>query len=163
MQEAEVKALLAGSGNDLRRLHESETATVPWPNAAKFLAMNYSDIPQLSTALDGDSWKRRFRVVKLSSTFVQDTNDMDVRERRFVSDDGLKQLAKDQEFAKLFWVHFILPFMSDTDDATCYKRIKYPGKQTQEDTMWFLQQLVNSSEMVVTGAKSDPPVPEKSR
>ena len=163
LQEAEVKAFLAGSGNDVRRLHESETATVSWPSAAKFWAMNYSDIPQLSTALDGDSWKRRFRVVKLSSTFVQDTNDMDVRERRFVSDDGLKQLAKDQEFAKLFWVHFILPFMSDNDDATCYKRIKYPGKQTQEDTMWFLQQLVNSSEMVVTGAKSDPPVPEKNR
>ena len=128
IQEAEVKAFLAGSGNDVRRLHETETATVSWPTAAKFWAMNFSDTPQLFTALDGDSWKRRFRVVKLSSTFVQHEADVNVEERRFISDDALKQLAKDQEFAKLFWVHFLLPFMRDNDDMTCYKRIKYPGE-----------------------------------
>ena len=49
IRDVAVKTVLGGSGNGVRRLQQSETATVPWLAAPKFWAMNYFDVAQQST------------------------------------------------------------------------------------------------------------------
>ena len=49
IREVTVETVLGGSGNGVRRLQQSETATVPWLAAPKFWAMTYFDVAQKST------------------------------------------------------------------------------------------------------------------
>ena len=76
IREVAVKTVLGGSGNDVRRLQQSETAPVPWPAAAKFRGKNYFGVAQRSTAVNKARNREGIREVAVETVPSGSGNDV---------------------------------------------------------------------------------------